>query len=77
MGDWEDMGDPCVNDDEGTTFNSQTTFIFNVEGTDMYVHMAERHNTKNFLHCSYIWLPIDFHDDDTLSINYRESWNIK
>lgn len=77
FGKWEDMGDPCIDDTEHTTFNSQTTYIFKVEGTDdLYIHMAERHNTDNFLHCSYIWLPIDFHEDNTLSLSYREKWKI-
>ena len=75
FGPWEDMGDPCI-DDDGTTFASQTTYIFKVEGKDEYIHMAERHNTESFLHCSYIWLPIDFHDDGRLSLSYREKWNI-
>ena len=74
FGEWEDMGDPCIGDD-GTTFASQTTATFKIENTDTYIHMAERHNTKNFLHCSYIWLPIDFSDDGTLSLTYRESWH--
>ncbi len=75
FGEWETMGDPCVGDD-GTTFASQTTFIFKIEGSDTYIHMAERHNTENFLHCSYIWLPIDFHDDGTLSLSYKEEWKL-
>ena len=70
LGDWEDMGD-----DEHTTFCSQTTYIFRVEGRQaMYIHMAERHNIKNFLHCSYIWLPICFRDDHTLELTYKEEW---
>ena len=75
FGPWEVMGDPCV-DDDGTTFASQTTYIFKIQGEDKYIHMAERHNTENFLHCSYIWLPIDFHNDGTLSLTYREEWKL-
>lgn len=78
MGQWEDMGDPCIGDSDHQTFHSQTTFIFRVEGTkDMYIHMAERHNTRSFLHCSYIWLPIDFHENHTLSLRYRTSWHLE
>ena len=77
MGPWEDMGDPCIGDEDHLTFHSQTTFIFPVEGTDTVVHMAERHNTENFERCSYIWLPIDFDDaHHTLSLRYRTSWRI-
>ena len=77
LGPWEDMGDPCIGDEEHTTFRSQTTYIFRVEGKDdLFIHMAERHNTENFLHCSYIWLPIDFNDNGTLSLSYMNEWEI-
>ena len=76
FGEWEDMGDPCIGDVNHTTFNSQTTAIFKVEGKDMYIHMAERHNTENFLHCSYIWLPVEFHSDNTISLEYVEELEI-
>ena len=77
-GAWEDMGDPCVGDDEHTTFRSQTTYIFPVEGRkDFYIHMAERHNTENFLHCSYIWLPIHFTEDHRLELRYESEWNME
>ena len=77
MGEWEDMGDPCIGDETHTTFQSQSTFIFRVQGKDdLYIHMAERHNTENFERCSYIWLPIDFHPDHTLSLSYRERFVI-
>lgn len=77
FGPWEDMGDPCIDDADHTTFRSQTTYIFKVEGRDdLYIHMAERHNTENFLHCSYIWLPVEFGENNTLSLSYKERWSI-
>lgn len=75
LGEWEDMGDPYVGDTEGNSFLSQTTYAFKVEGEDRYIHMAERHNKENFLHCSYVWLPIDFDSEKRLFINYREEWS--
>ncbi len=77
FGPWEDMGDPCLGDETQTTFRSQSTYIFRVEGKEqLYIHMAERHNTDNFLLCSYIWLPVQFHEDHTLSLLYRKQWKI-
>ncbi len=72
LGKWEDMGDPCVGDDEHTTFNSQTTNIFKVEGRELYIHMAERHNQENMLHCSYVWLPIHFKSDNEIELKYQK-----
>lgn len=54
MDQWEVVGDPCLDDFNHTTFESQSTLIFPVENSDLFIHMAERHNTENFLHCSYI-----------------------
>ncbi len=76
LGEWEDMGDPCVGDEEHTTFRTQTTYIFRVEGTDTYIHMAERHNIENFLHCSYVWLPIIFKENHTIELRYEREWKL-
>ena len=76
LGPWEDMGDPYVDDIDGNSFLSQTTYAFKIEGEDKFIHMAERHNKQNFLHCSYIWLPIEFDEDDRLSIKYYEEWSL-
>ena len=77
MGEWEDMGDPCIGDIEHTTFNSQATFSFKREDSDEYIFMGERHNTDNFLHCSYIWLLIRFCENNTLQLEYAEAWGIE
>lgn len=78
LGPWRDMGDPCVGDMTGTTFESQTSYIFPVEGKpDLFIHMAERHNTQNFEHCSYVWLPIEFPTSDTIQLRYHESWRLE
>ncbi len=77
FGPWEDMGDPCVDDDDHLTFHSQGTYIFQVEGKEnLHIFMAERHNTDNFLNCSYIWLPIEFKEDHSLQLNYQKEWEL-
>ncbi len=73
----QDMGDPCIGDTEHLTFHSQGTYILKKEGTDdLHIFMAERHNTDNFLKCSYIWLPITFGPNHTLSLSYQEEWEL-
>lgn len=74
---WEDIGDPCVNDELHTTFNSQSSYAFPVEGReDLCIMMFERHNKKNFLECSYVWLPIKFNANNSISISYKEEWKL-
>lgn len=77
LSDWEDVGDPCQDDFTHTTFNTQGTNAFLVEGTDTQIIMLERHNTKNFLKSSYIWLPIEFGDDNKISLKYKKEWKLK
>ncbi|MBQ3669231.1 MAG: family 43 glycosylhydrolase [Clostridia bacterium] len=67
---WEDMGDPFTGDSERTSFRTQGTFIFKTrEGRDIY--MCERHNTGDFLRCSYIWFPIEY-EGGMLRLEYKE-----
>jgi hypothetical protein len=71
----EKRGDPYLDDTEGNSFMTQTTYAFKLEGKDTYIHMAERHNKENFLHCSYVWLPVSF-IGDRLEIKYLEEYKI-
>lgn len=73
MGPWQDMGDPCLSDESHTTFYSQGTFMIeDALGSGQDIFMAERHNTENFLHCSYIWLPVHYKEDGSLEITYTK-----
>ena len=72
---WEDLGDPCVDDFTHTTFNTQGTNAFYIDGTDRQIIMLERHNTGNFLECSYVWLPVRF-ENNTIKIEYLKDWKI-
>lgn len=75
LDEWEDLGDPCVDDFTHTTFNTQGTNAFYINGTDKQIIMLERHNTKNFLECSYIWL-IPKLENGTVKIEYLKDWKI-
>ncbi len=76
MGHWRDMGDPCVGDDEHTTFRSQGTFIFTTQ-KHTPIFMCERHNTADFSRCGHIWLPLRFNPDDTLEIRYTTAFDVE
>mgnify|MGYP002624502867 CR=1 FL=1 len=76
LGEWEDMGDPCVDDTEGLTFHAQGTMIFSVQGTDTQILLLERHNTDNMERSSHVFLPVEFHDDHTLSLRYHKAWQL-
>ena len=73
---WECIGDPCVDDVTATTFNTQSSYAFSVDKHNLQIIMLERHNTSNFKECSYVWLPVEFNDNNTISIRYLKDWKI-
>ena len=71
----EDKGDPCIGDDKRTTFDSQSTCIFQTDdGTIVY--MGDRWNSDNLSDSRYVWLPIDF-DGTDMKIEWQEEWTLK
>ena len=74
---WEDIGDPCIDDVTHTTFNTQSTYAFPIEGkNEEYIVMFERHNTSNFLECSYVWLKPEFTNDKKIRFRYTREWKL-
>lgn len=76
FGEWKDMGDPCIGDEKRTTFDSQSTCIFEADdGTIVY--MGDRWNSDNLSDSRYIWLPVLFDDEGKMSISWQDSWELK
>ncbi len=64
MGEWTDLGNPCIGNDASTTFHSQSTYILPVQGKKgAFIFMADRWNPRNLADSRYIWLPLQFKDD--------------
>ncbi len=76
FGPWADIGNPCVGEQSETTFHSQPTAAFDVKGLDQSIIMLERHNTENFIKCSYIWLPIQFDKNQQPFLKYETEWRL-
>jgi hypothetical protein len=75
FGPWTDIGNPCVGEMKETTYNTQCTYAFKVQGKkNLSIIMLERHNTDNFLKCSYVWLPIHFTENEMLDFPYHKIW---
>ena len=75
FGPYTDLGDPCVGERTDTTFNSQGTHAFAVEGKrDAFIVITERHNTARMTDSSFIFLPAHFPSPDTLQLRYVTEW---
>lgn len=74
LGDWKEMGNPCIGDQSETTFNAQSTYILPLGGDgDQFVFMADRWNKTNIEDSRYIWLPGQFRGDQ-MEISWRDQW---
>ena len=72
LDEWESIGNPCIDDFADNTFNTQGSNAFLLNGVQ-YI-MLERHNTKCFLESSYVWLPVEFNNDNTISLHYKKEF---
>lgn len=77
MGPYEDLENPCIGNESETTFNSQPTYVLPLaDHENSFIMMLERHNTSNFLLCSYIWLPVEFTADGRIILTYKQNWDL-
>jgi hypothetical protein len=75
MGTYKIMGNPITGSQAQTTDDSQGAFIFQVAGTDDFIFMADRWNTKNLGASPYVWLPIQVNGKH-LSIGPMGNWDL-
>lgn len=74
LGEWVSMGDPCVGDDNHTTFESQSTCIFREPESGEWIYMGDRWFADELSDSRYIWLPISFKEDGAMEISFVREW---
>lgn len=76
LGEWRELGDPCIGDTTRTTFHSQSTYILPVHGKEgQFIYMGDRWTPKNAIDGRYIWLPIKF-EGERFFIEWLDEWNL-
>ncbi len=77
LGEWTVMGDPCTGKDAHITFYGQSTHVFPIAGkSDVYIAMFDKWNKTDLIDSRYIWLPVQFHEDDRIEIAWQDSWDV-
>lgn len=83
FGPWEFKGDPMVNDYEGTTFRSQSTFVLPYRDgngdlvPNKFIFMADRWYPNNLSDSRYVWLPLDLDNENRrVAISWYDEWKI-
>jgi hypothetical protein len=76
MGQWEMKGNPAKGDRSEITFDSQSTYVINVQGMeDAYIYMGDRWEPSNPIDGRYVWLPIQWENGQPV-IRWMESWDL-
>lgn len=76
MGEWTELGNPCIGDDADKTFHSQSTYMLPVEGReDTFIYMGDRWKPENAIDGRYIWLPVTL-EDGRFTLTWQPSWKL-
>ena len=83
MGPWTETGNPCIgvngalNMGPDLTFGGQSTHILKVaDRNDVYLALFDIWRPKNAIDGRYVWLPIRFGDDGTMTIEWMDEWDL-
>ena len=77
FGPYTDLGEFCVGPRKDITFNSQSTYILELnDKPGSFIFMGDRWKRDNMRYSSHIWLPLEFPTDDTVEIRYHKVWDL-
>jgi len=75
-GPWLSIGNPWKGDQSEISFDSQSTFIFPVQGKkDAYIFMADRWRPRHPSDGRYVWIPIQF-EKGTPVLHWMDQWTL-
>nr|WP_288978799.1 Ig-like domain-containing protein [uncultured Blautia sp.] len=81
LGPWTVMGDPCVGDTKGTTFDTQSTCVFPVDAENgKFIYMGDRwynpDSGGDLSDSRYVWLPVEFLPGDQIQLKGYADWTL-
>lgn len=75
LGHWKLIDNPFEGEEKETSFRSQSTWLFNVPGTDLTVYMGDRWKRYDLADSRYIWLPIEW-KNGRMIIRWVDEWEM-
>lgn len=77
LGEYLTKGDPCENDQEGTTYYSQSTYVIPIdEENGKFIYIGDRWTPDELGKSPYVWLPLTIDDDGKVTIKWRDEWSL-
>ncbi len=76
LGQWTLHPNPCIGEEAGLTFRSQSTYVLPVQGKEnAFIYMGDRWERENLIRSSYVWLPVLF-ENGLPVIKWFEEWDL-
>ena len=75
-GPWKQWPNPCVGPKSEITFGGQSTYVLALPGGKGFIFMADVWRPKHPSDARYIWLPIEFSEDGTPVIRWKDEWTM-
>jgi hypothetical protein len=76
LGPWTIMSNPCVGQDADRTFGGQSTYVLPIdEESGKFIFMADKWNSSSLISSTYIWLPLQFENDEP-TIQWYSPWDL-
>ncbi|MBB3108894.1 hypothetical protein FHS18_000946 [Paenibacillus phyllosphaerae] len=77
FGEWKTMRDPSIGNKASTTFDSQSTNVIPVDpAKGKFIYMGDRWNEGDLKNSRYIWLPIEFGQQDEIALRWYDEWSL-
>ncbi|HUC92840.1 MAG TPA: family 43 glycosylhydrolase [Paenibacillus sp.] len=77
FGEWKPLRDPSVGAKASTTFDSQSTYVIPVDpAKGKFIYMGDRWISNDLKQSKYIWLPIEFGQNDEIMLKWYDEWTL-
>ncbi|TYP73099.1 family 43 glycosylhydrolase [Paenibacillus methanolicus] len=78
FGEWKTMRDPSIGEKASTTFDSQSTNVIPVDpAKGKFIYMGDRWNSNDLKNSRYVWLPIEFGQQDEIALKWYDEWKLE
>ncbi|WP_197089514.1 family 43 glycosylhydrolase [Bacillus sp. SA1-12] len=78
FGEWKPLRNPAVGEKASTTFDSQSTNVIPVDPENgKFIFMGDRWNKNDLGNSRYVWLPIEFGQDDEIILQWYDEWKLE
>lgn len=78
LGDYDVKGDPCVGDEDKTTFYSQSNYVLPINAEKgHYIYIGDRWKPEELAKSTYVWLPLTIDAKGVIEITWEDEWTLE